>query len=183
MFRRTISVLITAVLLLLPEAREVLAEGSAVRDLELVNQQLRGKVAEIELTDGSRIKKAKNVVVEPNFIYWQAKGKEQETETARVLRIQARSKSRALIWSGSGAALGGLGALASGSGEADCNNIGMCTEDASGASFVAAAGLGALVGFVVGKLIPRKQKLVYEEPGSPIAEPAEDQTDANRLTP
>ena len=183
MFRRTISVLITTVLLLLPEAREVLAEGSAVRDLELVNQQLRGKVAEIELTDGSRIKKAKNVVVEPNFTYWEAKGKVQETETARVLRIQARSKSRALIWMGSGAALGGLGALASGSGEADCNNIGMCTEDASGASFVAAAGLGALVGFAVGKLIPRKQTLVYEKHDSPFAEPAEDQTDANQLTP
>lgn len=183
MFRRTISVLITTVLLLLPEARDVLADDSAVRDLELVNQQLRGKVGEIELTDGRKIKKAKNVVVEPNFTYWQAKGKEQETETARVLRIQARSKSRALIWMGSGAALGGLGALASGSGEADCNNIGMCTEDASGASFVAAAGLGALVGFMVGKLKPRKQKLVYEEHGSPCAEPAEDQTDANRLTP
>lgn len=183
MFRRTISVLITTVLLLLPDAPEVFADSLAVRDLELVNQQLRGKVAEIELTDGSRIKKAKNVVVEPNFTYWQAKGKEQETETARVLRIQARSKSRALVWMGSGAALGGLGALASGSGEADCNNIGMCTEDASGASFVAAAGLGALVGFVVGKLIPRNQKLVYEEHGSPFAEPAEDQTDDNRLTP
>ena len=73
--------------------------------------------------------------------------------------------------------------MASGEGEADCNNIGMCTEDASGASFVAAAGLGALVGFVVGKVIPGKQKLVYEAQGSPFAEPTEDQTDANRLTP
>ena len=125
MFRRTMAVLITIVLLLLPEAREVLADGPTAQDLELVNQQLRGKVAEIELTDGSRIKKAKSVVVEPNFTHWQAKGEQQEIETARVLRIQAKSKSRALIWMGSGAALGGLGALASGTGEANCNNIGM----------------------------------------------------------
>ena len=61
MFRRTMALLITIVLLLLPEAREVLADGSTAQDLERVNEQLLGKVAAIELADGSTIKKAKKV--------------------------------------------------------------------------------------------------------------------------
>jgi len=181
MFRRTMALLITIVLLLLPEAREVLADGSTVQDLELVNQQLRGKVAEIELTDGSTIKKAKKVVVEPNFTYWKLNGEEQEVETGQVVRIRARSKSKGLIGLGVGAGAAALAALATSTEE--CNEIGQCTSITAGDQFGFLVALFAPIGYGVGKAIPRKQKLVYEAQGSPSAEPAEDHTDANRLTP
>ena len=54
------------------------ADSSISPDLEAVNEQLKGKIASIELANGSTVEKAKKVVVEPNFTYWMRKGEEHE---------------------------------------------------------------------------------------------------------
>ena len=174
MFRRAISVLITAALLMMPVADVASADSPAAQDLELVNEQLKGKVAEIKLANGSTIKKARKVVVEPNFTYWKAKGKDQKVETGQVIQIRARSKSRGLIGMGVGAA--GFALLSYGSGEGKCEDYDpWCTSDAEGGYALLAAGFGALVGFGIGKAIPRKRRVVYEAQGSKSAEPTADQ--------
>jgi hypothetical protein len=171
-FRRVISVLVTAALLVMQVANVAVADSPTAQDLELVNEQLKGKLADIELADGSTIKKAKKVVVEPNFTYWKAKGKDQKVETRQVIQIRARSKSRGLIGMGVGAA--GFALLSYGSGEGKCEaSDPWCTSDAEGGYALVAAGFGALVGFGIGKAIPRKRRVVYEAQDSPFAQPAE----------
>jgi len=172
MVQRAITVLITVALVMMPVADVALADSPTAEDLERVNEQLEGRVAVIELADGSTIKKAKKVVVEANFTYWKAKGKEQKVETDQVIRIQARSKSRGLIGLGAGAAAGAFLSLLSGEGKCDPASDPWCTGDAEGGYAVIAAGFGALVGFGIAKAIPRKRKIVYEVPASPAAEPA-----------
>jgi hypothetical protein len=160
MVRLAVTLLITVALVMTAE------------DFELLNEQLEGKVAVIELADGSTIKKAKKVVVEANFTYWKAKGKEQKVETGKVIRIQARSKSKGLIGLGAGAAAGAF--LSYFSGEGKCNQASdpWCTRDAEGGYALIAAGFFALLGFAVTKAIPRKQKIVYEVPVAAGTDPA-----------
>lgn len=181
MFKRTISVFITVALLTMPVANAATAESPIAQDLEAVNEQLKGKVAVIDLADGTTIKKAKKVVVQSNFTYWRAKGEEQRVETKQVVRIQARPKSKSLIWVGGGAAAGGLLSYASGEGECDTSSDPWCTRDAEGGYALLGASFGALLGFAVSKAIPRKRKVVYEVQGSYSAEPTADQSPAKEL--
>jgi len=165
-FSRALSAFLTVALLMLPATDVAAAASPTPETLEQVNELLEGKVAFIELTDGRTIKKVKKVVVEPNFTYWNVKGKEEKIETKQVVRIRARSKSKGLIGLGAGAATGALLALATNSGETTCNEIGQCTADATSEQLGALTVLGAVVGFGVGKAIPRKQRIVYEAQGS-----------------
>jgi hypothetical protein len=159
---------------MVPVANVVSAESPTAQGFDVVNEQLKGKVAVIDLADGTTIKKAKKVVVESNFTYWSAKAEEQRVETTQVVRIQARSKSKSLVWLGGGAALGGLLSYASGSGECDQSSDPWCTSDAEGGYALLGAGFGALLGFAVSKAIPRKRQVVYAVPGSISAEPTAD---------
>lgn len=165
-FSRALSGFLTVALLVLPAADVAGAASPTPEGLEQVNELLQGKVASIELADGRAIKKVKKVVVEPNFTYWKANGKEEKIETGQVVRIQARSKSKGLIGLSAGAAAGGLASLASNEGECRPEEDPWCTSDAHGGYAIVAAGFGALVGFGIGKAIPRKQRVVYEATGS-----------------
>jgi hypothetical protein len=179
MFRRTVSVLITAAMPLLSVSEVVWAESPSARDFQSVNEQLKGKVADIELADGGTIKKAKNVVMEPNYTHYKAKGKDQKVATDQVVRIRARKKSRALIAMGLGAAAVGLIVL----GQNSCDpGDSYCSGSEAGAAIMG-AGLGALVGFGISKAIPRKPRVVYEVSNSPAVEPKEDPTDADGRIP
>ena len=182
MFRIALSIVLTVALIMTPMADVAVAESAGVQDLDAVNEQLQGKVADIDLANGTIIKKAKKVVVEPNFIYWKAKGAEQKIETGQVVRIRARPKSKGLIGMGVGAA--GFALLSYGSGEGECEESDpWCTSDAEGGYALLAAGFGALVGFGIGKAIPRKRKVVYEAQSSPSVEVAPDQLHVGGNTP
>jgi hypothetical protein len=172
LLNRTTAVLVTAALLLLPANGLIAEDASAKQDLELVNQQLKGKVASIELADGSTVEKAKKVVVEPNFTYWMRKGVEHEVATDQVLRIQARAKSRTGLAMGLGAAtftLIVLGQNAPAGGDA-------YGSGAEAAGAIVLGGVGALIGWGINKAIPRKWHVVYDAQGSPVATPGEEQS-------
>ncbi len=106
MGKRVVGALLLGCILAVPAAIVASTESAPAADYETISQNLQGKVATIELEDGSAIKKAKKVVLEPNFTYWEANGKQQKIETGKVVRIRAKSKSRGLIGLGAGAAVG-----------------------------------------------------------------------------
>ena len=171
MFDRTIVLLVTAVLVIAPSTGMTAVDNPTDRDLERVNERLKGKIVSILLTDGSTIDKVEKVVVESNFTYWMEKGEEQKVATEQVLRIEARSKPKTGLAMGLGAATFALIVLAQNSSSTG-DSTGEALE-ASGA--VILGGVGALVGYGVSKAIPRKWHVVYEVPRQTPADPTADQ--------
>ena len=171
-FNTALSGCLAIALLMLPTIDVAIAAGPTPETLDQTNQLLQGKVAFIDLADGRTITKAKKVVMEANFTYWQSKGDDQKVETEQVLRIRARTKSRGLIGLGAGAATGALLALASNTGETSCNEIGQCTSDATSEQLGFLVAVGAGAGFGVGKAMPNKQKVVYQAQDTSESEPS-----------
>ena len=171
LFDRTVATLSTAALLMMPATGMAAADSSISPDLEAVNEQLKGKIASIELADGSTVEKAKKVVVETNFTYWMRKGEEHEVATDQVLRVQARAKSRTGLAMGLGAATFSLIVLGQNA-PAEGDSYGAGAE-AAGA--VVLGGVGALIGWGINKAIPRKWHVVYDAQESPLAIPGEEQ--------
>jgi len=174
MFKRANCVLLTITVFMLPAFDVALADSPTPASLEQVNEQLQGKVAFIDLADGSTRGKTKKVVVETNFTYFEANGKEQKVETAQILRIRVKSKSKGLLGLAIGAGAGALIALATDAGETTCNEIVQCTSDATSEQLGFLVVVGAGAGFGIGKALPRKQTVVYDAMGSAESQPRGD---------
>ena len=171
MFDRTIVLLVIAALVMVPSTGMTAVDSSTDQDLAKVNERLKGKIVSILLSDGRTIAKVKRVVVESNFTYWMEKGEEQKVATEQVLRIEARSKPKTGLAMGLGAATFALIVLGQNA-PAEGDSYGAGAE-AAGA--VILGGVGALAGYGVSKAIPRKWHVVYDVPGSALADSSADQ--------
>ena len=166
MIRSLVGALLLSCTLWISPVEAAVNEADSGLAVEPINESLRGKIATIELADGSLVKKAKRVVVEPHFTYWTERGNERKVATDQIVRISARSKSKGWIGLGVGAGIGLL-TVAGGSDSDPAGDFVVSQSDADAMSAVALT----LVGYGIDRAIPRKSKLVYDADSAEPVDP------------
>ena len=117
--------------------------------LAVVNGLLDGQIAVVKLSDGSVIKKAKEVEIGTEWTELKARGKAARVPTAEVVRVSLRGGRKTLSGMGIGAL--GLGLLLGAASGGSCESADFF-EPCGSEGALAGAGVGAVLGAGVGAL-------------------------------
>jgi hypothetical protein len=139
------------------------SEENGLRTLAEVNAVLEGRVVRVEFGEGLTVRRARNVRMEPDFTYWQEKGRQEQAPTQEIRRITLRRKWSVLKCIGVGLAAGAvLGASGIGTSEDTGTYLDPVGDAANFGAWLLVGGLG---GGVVGAAVGRGSgRVVYEEP-------------------
>ena len=163
--RGTVAGLALALLLIAVPADAAQKHGaeSKPQSLDEANQALVGRAATIDLFEGTTIRQATSVRVEPDLTHWVTDAGTEQVQTSEVRRVAIQPRYRILKSAALGLGAGTLvGLVAVGSNEDTGTFLDPAADAAAlGASMIGGTAIGAVVGATAGK---RRGRVVYETP-------------------